>query len=59
MAGAEGVWRQTLELNPLLLGMQKLGVPWAFDCEGPGQMAQNVGVQSGGPRWAHRTDGWS
>lgn len=54
--GGHGL-EEMLKLNPLLLGMQKVWGPsghWTL--EAPGQMAQKVGVQSGGPGWVHR---WS
>lgn len=52
----EGVG-QILELNPLLLHMQEMWDSAGYlTMEGPGQMAQKVGVQSGGPRRVHRAE---
>ena len=33
-----------------------VGAPRPLAVEGPGQMAQTVGVQRGGPRWAYRAE---
>ena len=33
-----------------------VGAPGPLAVEGPGRMAQTVGVQRGGPRWAYRTE---
>ena len=59
MAGAAWVWGAKAGVKALTAGHAgDVGPPGPLAVEGPGQMAQTVGVQSGGPRWAHRTE-WS
>lgn len=54
---ARGCMGQMLKLNSLFWGVQKVWGPSEhLTVEGPGQMAHKVGVQSGGPRWAHRSE---